>query len=71
MLVKNDVKNQLLELLDLELIESISISNPIKKDIEKSFKIKIEPIILKDKEVFQVSEYVENKVLHKNIEKIF
>ena len=69
MLVKNDVKNQLLELLDLELIESISISNPIKKDIEKSFKIKIEPIILKDKEVFQVSEYVENKVLHKNIEK--
>lgn len=59
--------NKLLEEILTEGLIQIVISNP--KDREQGLKVKIRPIMIKEKLYFQSSEYVGTKVLHANCEK--
>lgn len=68
MLDKRELIVQLENLIDKNLIESINISKPLKKGEDKPSKIKITSMILKNKLTYQVSEYIGQKVIHKNIE---
>lgn len=52
--------------LDENLIQVI-LSNPKEKNGIK--KIKVRPVLLKEKLYFQMTEYIDTKVFHKNIEK--
>jgi SAM-dependent methyltransferase len=47
-----------------EDLKSIIVSNSTDK--EKAAKIKIRPVLIKDELYFQVSEYIGNKIFHKN-----
>lgn len=68
MLDKSEVKKQLENLIDINSIESISISNPIKRGEDRASKIKISAVLIKNELIYQVSEYIEQKVIHKNVE---
>ena len=68
MLDKNELKKQLENTIDKNSIESVSISNPLKKTEDKAFKIKTEPINLKGELKYQISEYIGQKVIHKNVD---
>lgn len=68
MLDKIELKNQLENIIDKKLIESVSISNPLKKGDDKPNKVKISSILLKGNLSYQVSQYIGQKVMHKNIE---
>lgn len=68
MLDKSEVKRQLKSLIDINSIESINISNPIKKGEDKASKIKISAVLIKNNLNYQVSEYIGQKVIHKNVE---
>ncbi|MDO4302216.1 MAG: SAM-dependent methyltransferase [Clostridia bacterium] len=68
MLDKRELKNQLENIIDKKLIESVSISNPLKKGENIPAKVKISSVIIKNQLAYQVSEYIGQKVIHKNIE---
>ena len=63
---QNDIKDIILETSDEHLIQMV-LSNPV--DREQVSKIKIRPVIIKDKLLFQMSSFVGTKVLHDNLEK--
>lgn len=68
MLDKRELRVQLENLIDYNLIESVSISAPLKKGEDKASKVKISSVIIKNQLSFQISEYIGQKVIHKNIE---
>ncbi len=68
MLDKRELKNQLENIIDKKLIESVSISNPLKRGEGIALKVKISSVIIKNKLAYQVSEYIGQKVIHKNID---
>lgn len=67
MLDKSELKKQLENIIDKNSIESVSISNPLKKTDDKAFKIKISPVNIKGELKYQISEYIEQKVIHRNV----
>ena len=54
--------------IDEQLID-LTISGQKKKAADKPVKVKIRPILLKEKLEYQVSEYIGTKVFHKNFDK--
>ncbi|MBS4868768.1 MAG: hypothetical protein KHZ95_03585 [Eubacterium sp.] len=66
MLDIREISVQIESLIDKNTIENIIISNPIKKSEDKANKVKVTPILLKDKLNYQISEYIGQKVIHKN-----
>lgn len=68
MLDKNELKVQLLNIIDRNEIESAVISSPLKK-ISDITKIKIEPVMLKGKLKYRFAYYEGQKVIHKNIDR--
>ncbi len=66
MLDIREISAQIESLIDKNTIENIIISNPIKKSEDKANKVKVTPILLKDKLNYQISEYIGQKVIHKN-----
>lgn len=68
MLDKRELKSQIENIIDENMIESAIISNPLKKGEDKPSKVKITLILLKGKLSYQVSKYIGQKVIHKNIE---
>ena len=71
MLNTKEVIIELNKILDINKIGSVVISNPIKKDKDIANKVKVSSIMLKDKPVYQLSIYIDDKVIHRNIEPIF
>lgn len=71
MLDKRELKSQIENIIDENMIESAIISNPLKKGEDKPVKVKITSILLKGKLSYQVSKYIGQKVIHKNIEPDF
>lgn len=59
--------NELLDKCINEKLIDLTISNVKKKGGEIAVKVKIRPVILKDELVFQVSEFIGQKVYHKNV----
>lgn len=68
MLNYTDVNNKLKELLDIEKINSVVLSNPIKKTEQYFVKVNVKPIMLRDKLTYQFSMLKNNKMYHKNVE---
>lgn len=68
MLNCTDVNNKLKELLDVEKINSVVLSNPIKKTEQNFVKVNVKPIMLRDKLTYQFSMLKNNKMYHKNVE---
>ncbi len=68
MLDRNELKTQLENIIDRDLIESASISNPLKKGDDRASKIKVDAIVLKGAVKYQISEYIGQKVVHRNID---
>lgn len=68
MLDKNELKVQLLNIIDRNEIESAVISSPLKKSSDIT-KIKIEPVMLKGKLKYRFAYYEGQKVIHKNIDR--
>lgn len=62
----SDLNKLLEECLNEELLQII-ISNP--RDKEQGIKVKIRPVMIKEKLYFQASEYVGTKIYHLNYEK--
>jgi hypothetical protein len=61
------ISSEIAKRIDVSVLESATISNPTKKgDI---FKIKIKGVIIKGEACFQLSKYVDNRVLHENCAK--
>ena len=56
--------NELLDKCINEKLIDLTISNVKKKGGEIAVKVKIRPVILKDELVFQVSEFIGQKVYH-------
>jgi hypothetical protein len=58
------VADEILGVINPNMLQSATISSPIKKgDV---FKIKIRPIVLKGEKCFQLSKYIDTKVVHEN-----
>lgn len=68
MLDKNELKVQLLNIIDRNEIEGAVISSPLKKSSDIT-KIKIEPVMLKGKLKYRFAYYEGQKVIHKNIDR--
>ncbi|MDO5388716.1 MAG: hypothetical protein Q4F63_05730 [Clostridia bacterium] len=64
MLDKNELKVQLLNIIDRNEIEGAVISSPLKKSSDIT-KIKIEPVMLKGKLKYRFAYYEGQKVIHK------
>ena len=67
MLDKSEVVREIESIVNINKIESAVISNPVKKGGEMPFKIKISPVMLKGRLMYQMSEYAGQKVMHKNV----
>lgn len=65
---KGELIKQLKGIIDTTQIESVVISNPVKKGNDEVFKVKVRGVVIKNKLMYQFSEYIGQKVLHKNIE---
>lgn len=68
MLDKRELKKQLENIINKNEIEGASISNPLKKTEDKAFKIKMSPVNIKGELKYQISEYIGQKVIHRNVE---
>lgn len=68
MLNITEVKNELENIIDYNSIESIVLSNPIKKKEEHFVKVNVRAVIIKDKLNYQFSMLKNNKMFHKNVE---
>lgn len=66
MLNKDELVSQLGNIIDVDTIQGVTVSNPIKKNTELGTKIKIVPVLVKNKKSFQFSKYVGEKVFHNN-----
>lgn len=66
MLNKDELVSQLRNIIDVNTIQGATVSNPIKKNSEFGIKIKIVPVLVKNKKNFQFSKYVGEKVFHTN-----
>lgn len=66
MLNKDELVSQLGNIVDVDTIQGVTVSNPIKKNTELGTKIKIVPVLVKNKKSFQFSKYVGEKVFHNN-----
>lgn len=68
MLNKQEVISELKNVIDIEALQSATISNPIKKSGDFFTKIKITPVAMKNKITLQFSKYKDDKVFHSNCE---
>ena len=60
-------KTRLLDRLDFDFFDKVTISNPIKKGEGICFKCTISKIAIKGGEGFQISSFIDKKVVHENI----
>lgn len=63
----NSIKNKLLNLIDFDFLDKITLSNNIKKGEGICFKAVFSNTLIKGQKGIQVSYYVDNKVVHENI----
>lgn len=63
----NSLKNKIIEIIDFDFLKKVTLSNPIKKGDGICFKAVVLKIALKDGEGFQISRYIDKKVIHENI----
>lgn len=67
---KESLYSKLNSLINIENLSKVILSNPIKKSNELPKKVIFEKILLKNKQTFQISYFIENQVKHENIEKV-
>ena len=60
----DEAADKISQIINIDMLESATISNPVKKD--GIFKIKIKGISKKGKQCFQLSKYIDTKVVHEN-----
>ncbi len=70
MITKENILKDLSKFIDENYFVKAVISNPIKKDISSPKKIDIKKIILKNNPCFQISYYIDKKVIHENLKDI-
>lgn len=61
------ILEKIINLVDIDKLTKVIISNPINKNNSKPKKILINKINLKNKPYFQISYFIENMVIHENI----
>lgn len=62
-----ELRDRLLDVVDINCIENAVISNTVKKIEDTPNKIRIDRVILKSEDCFQIASYIDKKVVHKNI----
>lgn len=63
----NSVKKKLEKLIDFNFFEKAVLSSPLKKEEGLCFKAVISKTAVKGKEGFQVSRFIDKKVIHENV----
>ena len=67
MLNTKEVINELKNIIDINTISAVTISNPIKKTEGMAVKAKVKPVTVKGELMYQLSSFVGDKVYHRNI----
>lgn len=67
MLNTKEVINELKNLININKIYAVTISNPLKKSEGMAVKVKVKPVIVKGRLMYQLSSFVGDKVYHKNV----
>ncbi len=63
----NSIKKKLLKSVDFEFFDKAILSNPFKKGNGICFKAVISKTLINGKEGFQISYFIDKKVVHENI----